>query len=348
MKKAFVCLLFLGLFCFCLEIALRVTVHYSGKVLFSELTTDDEILDWKLTPNYIQKIKDVQINSKGFRGTEFNKNKKNLFRIVAIGDSCVFGVGCSNGNSTFPVQLEKQLSFRNTNVHYEVINAGVPGYTTNQCLKFLNSELLDLDPDVIVVYCGWNDIWSYKNPYSNTAASPLLRSLSRFMSKSLLFTLFRDKLVTPARENIGYLLKNKKQSGTRPVHPLLKEQRMDFLKDNFSQMARVCKDHDIKMIILTLPVSIRVDSYGKAKNNFFPLLYWREGADGFFDMYLTVNSVIKSLDGVDGLKVVDIDDEFKNLPEQKINELFSDFVHPNDEGYALIAQDSNLIKEILK
>lgn len=149
-----------------IEIGLRIWSYFSGRAIFSSLTIDDPVLDWKLTPNYNRKTADISINSQGFRGPDFSRSKGGLIliRIISIGDSCTFGDGSSQYEFTYPRLLEKKLnSIHSANI-FQVINAGVPGYTSHQCWLYFKNKLLELNPDIIILYCGWNDIWAYKNP----------------------------------------------------------------------------------------------------------------------------------------------------------------------------------------
>ncbi|MBL7197998.1 MAG: hypothetical protein ISS47_07850, partial [Candidatus Omnitrophica bacterium] len=92
-----------------IEIALRIAARLNKKTLFLALTIDDSVLDWRLMSNYRDKKTGIYINSLGFRGKEFKKEKGNgVFRIIALGDSCTFGVGVKG--TTYPEILEEQLN----------------------------------------------------------------------------------------------------------------------------------------------------------------------------------------------------------------------------------------------
>ena len=67
-----------------------------------------------------KKIK-YTINSKGFRGKEFNI-KKDGVRIIAFGGSTTIGLESSD-EETYPSQLEILLNGKNK-VNYEVLNMG--------------------------------------------------------------------------------------------------------------------------------------------------------------------------------------------------------------------------------
>jgi lysophospholipase L1-like esterase len=103
----------------------------------------------------------VNVNSFGFRGKEFSLIKPdNTFRIICIGESTTFGIGSSSDEFTYPVLLERYLSGRkeNSDLKIEVINAGIPSYVSFQCYALLGLELTSLDPDLIIIYTGWNEL----------------------------------------------------------------------------------------------------------------------------------------------------------------------------------------------
>ena len=73
-------------------------------------------------------------------------------RILVMGDSCS---RISTAIPPYAVLLEDSL--RGFGV--EVFNASVPGYTSWQGRAWLAKQLLAIQPDVTVVYFGWNDHW---------------------------------------------------------------------------------------------------------------------------------------------------------------------------------------------
>ena len=108
-------------------------------------------LFWKFTPN----TKNHFINSLGFRNEEFTVKKNNVFRIIAIGDSCTAGHWLAL-KDTYSKQLERKLNNAKKHDYYQVINAGVPGYTSLQGKRYFK-KLLKYSPDMIIVFLGCND-----------------------------------------------------------------------------------------------------------------------------------------------------------------------------------------------
>jgi lysophospholipase L1-like esterase len=74
-------------------------------------------------------------------------------RVVALGGSTTFGYSVADGED-WPSQLDRLLGGR-----YEVVNGGRPGATTFRNFAYLRDHLLKLEPDVVVLYEGFNDMW---------------------------------------------------------------------------------------------------------------------------------------------------------------------------------------------
>ena len=100
---------------------------------------------------------DETYNSHGFRGDEFESEKPdNTFRIFAIGGSTTFGVGVQH-SETWPVHLQQIIDEKIIDQEIEVINAGIPGGTTESEYDLIKNRISSLDPDLIIMYDGVND-----------------------------------------------------------------------------------------------------------------------------------------------------------------------------------------------
>lgn len=97
----------------------------------------------------------LTINSDGFRGPKIRPFKGQK-RIVIIGDSCSFGLL----DYSYPRAIEQNLLQKGFDV--EVINTAVEGYKVDNYLKNkkLMAKIDSLKPDLILVYLGWNDLYS--------------------------------------------------------------------------------------------------------------------------------------------------------------------------------------------
>src|SRR5688572_1130655 len=99
----------------------------------------------------------LQTNSAGLRNSEEINDDPNVFRILAIGDSFTFGFYVHNEES-FPARLQERLNeLRET--RFQVLNAGIPGYTIEDELSYLKDKGLNLKPDLVVLGVYTNDIF---------------------------------------------------------------------------------------------------------------------------------------------------------------------------------------------
>ena len=117
---------------------------------------DTEYIDEKLTPcnNCV-----VTANSLGFRGSEFSKDKPDTtYRIFAVGGSTTHGAMLVNDDETWPAYLQQKFNQIDLEATVEVINVGIMAATTEQESKMIKDRLVDYDPDLIIMYDGWNDI----------------------------------------------------------------------------------------------------------------------------------------------------------------------------------------------
>jgi len=70
--------------------------------------------------------------------------------IICFGDSLTFGTGASEGMD-YPGQLSRMIS-------KSVINAGVPGDTTDGALTRLEKDVLAQSPRIVLITLGGNDL----------------------------------------------------------------------------------------------------------------------------------------------------------------------------------------------
>ena len=88
-------------------------------------------------------------NSLGYRGAELLPDPDQ--RILVYGDSNVLA-RFSEEKDTFTAQLQAQLSSQNPDTSIEVINAGLVGAGTDQCVLRMEHELPRLKPDLVILH----------------------------------------------------------------------------------------------------------------------------------------------------------------------------------------------------
>ena len=96
----------------------------------------------------------VNLNSLGYRGKAPSESKEpGEYRVFMLGGSTVV-----NGNPTIPELLEQE--FRQNGFHsVNVYNFGVVASVSSMELSRILSEISDFQPDLIVMYNGYNDIF---------------------------------------------------------------------------------------------------------------------------------------------------------------------------------------------
>jgi lysophospholipase L1-like esterase len=103
---------------------------------------------WTLPPER------AEVNSDGFPGPELVPSRPpGTWRIVFLGDSCT--------QQGYPARVAAKLSTQApaSAPHFEAINLGVAGYSSLQGRLVADAWLGRLEPNLTVVFYGWNDRW---------------------------------------------------------------------------------------------------------------------------------------------------------------------------------------------
>jgi len=136
-----------------------------GELLVSEFYESDPELLWRLRPHPPTRLSAApaggisytwEVSTKRTRSPALPYEKPpGTYRLLCIGDSVTFGI-CVQRDETYPARLGAALQSK-LRRPVEVINAGVPGYSSVQGLRYLRRELLRYSPDLVVTYFGVND-----------------------------------------------------------------------------------------------------------------------------------------------------------------------------------------------
>ncbi len=99
----------------------------------------------------------VEYNNKGFRGENFSNEKvSNVYRIFMVGGSTM--IGSTSNDTTIPSILQRMFDSSELEFEVEVINSGFSGGNTISELALIKSELVSYNPNLIIMYDGWNDL----------------------------------------------------------------------------------------------------------------------------------------------------------------------------------------------
>ena len=97
-------------------------------------------------------------NALGFRGDEIDQPKPaGRYRIACLGGSTTYTTKVDDYRLAYPQLLQEELRGR-TGADVDVVNAGLAGWASHETLVNFLFRLTDLEPDLVVVYHGVNDL----------------------------------------------------------------------------------------------------------------------------------------------------------------------------------------------
>jgi len=217
------------------------------------------------------------------------------FRIIVLGDSCS---RLSVRGWPYSVLLEQALDPRRV----EVFNASVPGYTTQQGLTWLREQLLDWQPDLVVVYFGWNDHWRSTGLTDRQYATVL----------------------SPAHLRLATLLSRRREP------PPLRVPLADF-RDNLRAMAETLARRGARALFLTAPAHLVPENVGRLRQDGYLL-----PGDDAGVLHREYAQAVRELEGVSGARVYDAAELFSAVNDPQIL-LHRDGIHPTDVGHTVLA-----------
>ena len=137
----------------------------------------DATLGWRNAPGRWRQVMSdgreipVRIDARGFRDREASApGPADAFRVLALGDSFTWGWGV-RAREAFPEVLETVL--REGGRSAEVLNAGTPGWGTDQELLLLRRLGGSLDPDLVVLLLFVNDLSDNMNTVAYGTPKPV-------------------------------------------------------------------------------------------------------------------------------------------------------------------------------
>ena len=341
-------LLFLGVFIALtlLEVGSRIWLNYFASpqqyrsfTLYTDLKPGElrwsphHYLNYDLTPNYRRGL--TSHNSLGFRDREFSLQKPDgVYRIVALGGSTTYTVMVEDNEKTFTANLERTLKKQFGYKNIEVINAGVEGFNSWETLINLAFRVLDLNPDLIIIYHGTNDVHTRlvePSAYEgdNSGRRKQWRNPSvPFLDYSCILRILRRKFGYSLQVGLGSFVNASTYlgAGTDPVErtafdplELLQNNPPNFFRRNLTNIIAIAKAHNIEVLLATWAHSPHFNDYAFAPH--YQL--------GFQEN----NEVVKELAAQYGVALFNF---AKEMPKDK--RYWSDGRHVNEEGAALKAE----------
>ncbi len=280
-------------------------------------------------------------NSLGFRCPEFTlKKRPGTLRVVCFGDSSTFGIG-ARMQDTWPAQLQDLLTDAANRGspasgevsgarRVEVINAGVPGYTSYQGLQHMRQKLDLLDPDIVMASYANNDFWHWDNQTDAQQAERLnhndnLRGMlmhSRFVQViDAAFSRLQNRRATETTATASpnqHWAEAASFNYFDPVDEWTRRVPLESFEDNVNRMADMCAQRHLPLILVKWP------DQPQAAGKWSPRIAYQE--------------VLEDIAAERGLQIADVVKLFQDNRGWSVGTYVpNDIVHVNRDGNSLAA-----------
>ena len=177
---------------------------------------------------------ETKINSRGFRGPEFETDPGDAVRVVTLGASSTFGF-YNKDHTTYPYLLERLLNEGCPNgPKFEVLNLAIPKSSSDNILALFLAEALPLQPAVVTFYEGANDSRIQDKALSWSFSE---RMLARLNDTSLL------------AHYISYIVKGREGSSRQKYSEEYARIRSDHFIRNINEIHQTTKANDALFIV---------------------------------------------------------------------------------------------------
>jgi lysophospholipase L1-like esterase len=272
---------------------------------------------------------ELHINALGFRDrrTSYSSKPAGTVRIFVTGGSTTFGMGASSQVHTFPDVLEQILNENATKTHgsrYEVVNTGFPAWSTTQEKILVQQRIVDLAPDVVIMFSGSNDVyWSYRGRD--------IRSFYTQMDQNFI-TLFNEAQKASGHPEWAVDFPHSDQ-------PIEGGTLARLTARNVEEIAAATARVNARVIFVLQP---NILSTTKRLSRYEQRVFQSHDASYWHSCYEALRVELSRIKA-SNYRLVDLSRSFASFDEN--TELFIDSYHFVDTGHRLIAQD--LAAEIL-
>lgn len=304
------------------ELALRlVDFRYQSVIEFGyprsmlAYLESDEKLFWK------RKSSDANVNSLGFQGEEIVIPKpQNSYRILYLGDSVT--------EQGYPGIVEHflKLSYPDSPKNFESVVLAVSGYSSHQGRVLAETYGSQFEPDLVVVYFGWNDHWQ---AYGATDAKKVIKMSKTVWSRVMEFAYNRSRIL----QFLNWILLSHTSSDVTSIRQL--RVPLNQYRDNLRQIEKVFTNKSVPAIFIMAPTShykLGVPDYLVEKN-------FVQDKKTAIRLHKEYNQVVRNI-AQDGTSYsLDLEAEYNNLSAENLAALFlADGIHMTDIGLAVIAK----------
>jgi lysophospholipase L1-like esterase len=285
----------------------------------------------------------ISINDLGYRGENFQREKGETFRIIAIGASPTFGQTLFRDSRPWPAVLDDLIQQRlRCRRPVQVINGGVNAYVLKHAIERLERDQTWLGPDMILSYFGWNDRldmgvnpkWLPTPVQKPPEAPPSEATRTRLVLWLLERTgrsLFETAKATVARGVAVFETMDRAQ--------IMVEVRASELYRQYQRLVGHAQRNGASVVLLSVNTAVLPDSPGAARAFYRPIFF---DVDSALELMKYHNVMLQEL--ARNNPHVHFADTSKNLSGHFDDGLYLDVVHFTTAGDALMA--NNVYREI--
>lgn len=325
------------------ELALQVRSHVRhGQSVFNLLTGETRyvfdravgIKTLRPSSNLTGSAITIKTNALGLRSPEIPLEREaRSFRMAVIGASSVMGELATSNDETFSYILERRLESTFPGNRIDVINAGISGHRLRDQRRMIEKVVLAHEPDLIVMYSGFNDFADYcrrDDTETQPQGLPMLSLPDWVLSLDAIKR--RTHFLRPVRSSA---------ETRRPGTADLDRYRQDLLK-----IADLVKKNGVPMVLMT-----NAKAYSRAlpeeeqqrlaanQLRFAPCF----DLTGMLDLYAMHNQAIREIGEKHGFPVFDLEavlaegqayfedaTHFNRLGEEMVGKYLHDFLIGQD------------------
>lgn len=306
-----------------------------------EMQADARYL-WKLTPGYVIRSGDgstTTVGPLGLRDTFVPHAKAaNEVRILTTGDSSVYGWGVPDGR-TYQEELERRLQTQFPQLRIEVINLGIPGYSTVQTLRLLEDVGWALQPDLLIVSNIFSDcnIDAFQDSKALSLVTPPTAGVGATLRQSRTYcsawNVYANQYATSNQERNRVLMPGvpRDMRWLERVDEYIDLSRVPLQEylDNIAEIQAQATAHGAKMVLAPLAQEWDVGRWtirGMPKPKPGQVLPWAPYREALAAYATRAN-----------VPHVPLYEAFARVPAERQGRLFNDPIHPSVDGAAVMA-----------
>jgi len=238
-----------------------------------------------------------------------------------LGGSALYGIFATSDNTTIPGYLQEFYNEFTTDRDVRVINAGVNGHESFAETYIVKNKIIDLNPDLIIVFDGWNDLGApLEREYKEPTGIEQLEQYSLVIRKYYKTIDFYEFIERVWEKQIG---ENK-----RDVNDGTADQKSELWKSRWKEICELGEKENFKVIITLQPI---VGAGNKV------LADWElrhvEQAAGYAASYNFMRDKLNELEtSCAGTE------DFTNIFDNETGLMYFDYAHIGDAGNKIVAE----------